>query len=284
MNGRACVIAVLVVLSASERLPGQTPERPDRFDQDSAETSSPTGIAFIASAILPGAGQKYLGSDRWVPFIAVEAWAWVKYLDDRARGKELERAYRDLAWNVARRSTTSARRDSVFTYYEAIKEHDRSGVFDSDPQAEGIQPEPDATTFNGLQWARARALFLRGVPAEPGSPEFEEALAYYRTNAIPDGFSWNWGNSRLEQEQFKETISRSDAAFRDATRMMGVILANHIVSAVDALVQARVKMLNERRIRIGSTLEPGGSNYFWTTTVQIPLHGADRAGHPRTSR
>lgn len=280
---RAIVIGICVLL-ATTTLPAQSPARADRFTSDSSQTSSTAGIAFVASAIVPGAGQKFLHSDRWVPFAAIEAWAWVKYLDNRARGRELEREYRDLAWNVARRITTSTRRDSVFTYYEALKEHDRSGLFDTDPLSAGIQPELDATTFNGIQWTRARALFLRGIPAGPGTQEYEDALAYYRTNAIPEGFTWNWGNSRLEQEQFKETISRSDAAFRSATRMTGVILANHIVSAVDALVQARVKMLNERRIRIGSTLEPSGSTYFWTTTVQIPLHGADRVRNPGTNR
>ena len=279
----ACVFVVLhaLILATAH---AQSPARDDRFPADSVQTSSTTGIAFVASAILPGAGQKYLHSDRWVPFAAIEAWAWVKYLDQRGRARDLEQEYRDLAWNVARRITTSTRRDSVFTYYEAIKDHDRSGSFDMDPQTAGLQPEADPATFNGLQWSRARALFLRGIPAVPGTLEYEQALAYYRTNAIPDGFAWNWGTSRLEQEQFKETISRSDAAFRDATRMMGVILANHIVSAVDALVQARVKMLNEHRIRIGSTLEPNGSTYFWTASVQIPLHGADRVRNPRTNR
>jgi hypothetical protein len=77
---------------------------------------------------------------------------------------------------------------------------------------------------------------------------------------------------------------RSDAAFRTATRMMGVILANHIVSAVDALVLARVKVLSRHGIRIGSTLEPRESTHVWTATVHIPLRGAERAGETRTNR
>jgi hypothetical protein len=225
-----------------------------------------------------------LKSERWVPFIAVEAWAWVRYIDNHRRGRRLETEYRDLAWNVARRITTTTRRDSVFTYYEAIKEHDSSGLFDADPLTEGLQPEENEATFNGIQWRRAKALFLRGIPATPGTPEYEQALAYYRTNAIPEGYTWSWGRSFLEQRAFAETISRSDAAFRDATTMMGVILANHVVSAVDALVQGRVKMLNEHRIRIGSTVQPVGSSYSWTMTVRIPLPGADRVGDSREDR
>lgn len=261
----------------------QMPVRADLFAADTLRESV-GGIAFVASAVMPGAGQFYLKTDRWVPFVAVETWAWVKYLQNKRRGRELEQEYKDLAWDVARRLTTSTRQDSAFTYYEAMGRYDRSGLFDADALTPGLQPEPDSTTFNGTQWRRARGLYLRGIPALPGTTEYENALAYYRANAIPDGYTWSWGNSLLEQRTFQETISRSDAAFRAATRMMGVILANHIVSAVDALVQARVKTLQEHRIRIGSTVEPAGSTYFWTTTVQIPLPGAERVRQPRKNR
>lgn len=256
------------------------------FESDGAVPTSIQGVAFVASAVLPGSGQFYLKSDKWVPFLAVEAWAWVKYLQARKRGDELERNYRDLAWNVARRITTAERRDSAFTYYEAMADARwrTSGLFDADPVAPGLQPEGNEETFNGEQWRRARALFLRGVPATPGTPEFESALSYYRLHAIPDAYLWNWGNSRLEQQAFTETISESDAAFRRGTTMLGVILANHVVSAVDALVMARVRLLDEHRIRVGSSVEPDGSSYLWTTTVRIPLNGAERAGNTRTNR
>jgi hypothetical protein len=279
-------IALIVLIAAASPAGAAAQQRANPF---AADSSGPTGtsvggIAFIASAILPGGGQWYLKTDRWVPFTALEAWAWVKYLQNRQRGKQLEAGYRDLAWNVARRITTSSRKDSVFTYYEEIGKWQQSGLFDVDPLTAGIQPEHDSTTFNGSQWQRARSLFLKGVPATPGSAEYEKALAYYRANAIPEPYLWSWGSNRLEHAEFKETISESDARFRAATRMMGVILANHVVSAVDALVLARVKMLDEHRIRIGSTLEPHRSGYIFTTTVHIPLPGALRVGEPRTHR
>jgi hypothetical protein len=260
-----------------------------RTNTFAADTTTPPGtsvggIAFIASAILPGGGQWYLKTDRWVPFAAVEAWSWVKYLQNRHRGKQLEAGYRDLAWNVARRITTSSRKDSVFTYYEAIGAWQQSGLFDLDPNAAGIQPERDSTTFNGSQWQRARSLFLHGGPPIPGSADYEKALAYYRANAIPDPYLWSWGSNRLEQAEFKETITESDARFRAATRMMGVILANHVVSAVDALVLARVRSLGEHRIRIGSSLEPNHSGYVFTASVQITLPGAQGVGESRTHR
>lgn len=244
---------------------------------EEARFTAHPGIAFFASAVLPGAGQYYVKADRWPPYLAVEGWAWVKYFQRRAHGRRLERHYRDLAWAVARRIGTESRRDSVFTYYEAVGQFRESGLFDANPATSELDPEPDSTTFNGVTWRRARALFLRGgaVP-QPGSVEYERALAYYRVNAIPPGYVWSWRNSDLEHEEFREAISRSDEAFRSGTRMLGVILANHLVSAVDALVLSRVQAISENRIRMGSALEPVGSGYIWMTTVRIPI-GAQSA-------
>ncbi|HET9440424.1 MAG TPA: hypothetical protein VFO52_09645 [Longimicrobiales bacterium] len=273
MKRRIAVAAALLPLFCG-------PLRAQRVER--TEFSAPNaGIAFIASAVLPGAGQYYVKAERWPPYLAVEGWAWMKYLQRRAHGRDMERRYRDLAWSVARRIGTETRRDSVFTYYEAIGQYRESGLYDADPVTSVLDPEPDTSTFNGVTWKRARALFFRGssVP-QPGTPEYERALAYYRANAIPAGYVWSWRNSELEHEEFKEAISRSDEAFRSATRMLGVILANHLVSAVDALVLARVQALSEHRIRLGSALEPAGSGYIWMTTVRIPI-GAHSARIPR---
>jgi hypothetical protein len=264
------VLGLLVMMVSGVQ--AQRPTRHSVF-ADTAITTSTQGVAFVASAILPGAGQYYLKSDRWVPFAAAEVWAWVEYSQHHKTSGRWTQAYRDLAWNVARRFTTSARLDSVWEYYEAMSAWRESGAFDVDAQQAGLQPEIDSTTFNGAQWQRARALFLRGRPPVLGSPEYEQALAYYRSHAIPDLYLWSWANSRLEQQEFVESIGRSDAAYRTATTMMGVILANHLVSAVDALIMARVKTLQEHHIRIGSTVEPGPDHHTWTVRVQIPLSG-----------
>jgi len=280
MRALSCTLALLLIAT---QLGAQRPERDERFATDTASGQSVQGIAFLASAILPGAGQFYLKADRWVPFVAVEAWAWLKYLEHEREAGRLARQYRNLAWDVARRITTSQRKDSVFTYYEAMGHYNASGLFDSEPLTGGLQPELDESTFNGVQWKRARALRGGGSP-QPGTPEYESALAYYRANAIPDDYIWSWGSNRLEHEQFQETIAQSDDAFRASTRMMGVILANHVASAVDALVLARIKLLKEQGVRIGTTLDRESSGDVWMTTIQIPLGGAERARYSRTNR
>ena len=235
-----------------------------------------TGIAFLASAAVPGAGQLYLGEQRWVAYLAVETWSWVTYSRERSRARSLERDYRDLAWRVARRVDAVARRDTSFAYYEAMADtrwHE-SGAFDADPREPGIQPELDTLTYNGRQWQLAREQYLpRGQDLPPGTREYERALEYYRANAIPRGYGWSWGQSNLEQQVFGRMINESDDAFRSATRTLGLILANHVVSAIDALVTARLQAAAEggRQLRIGSELSPAGGSMLWTTTVRFPV-------------
>lgn len=231
------------------------------------------GIGFLASAALPGAGQYYLGSERWVPYLALEAWALVSYVDRHREAVRLEERYRDLAWAVARRVGTGERRDSAFTYYEAIAHYDRSGAFDTNPNLPGIQPELDSLTFNGEQWRRARALFSPGgFDPEPGSPEYSQAMEFYLRNAIPADYSWSWIDSGLQKQVFNRLIDDSDQAFRKASRFLGVILANHLLSAIDALITARLQAAAgaERQFQIGSGITPVGADVRWTATIRIP--------------
>jgi hypothetical protein len=183
------------------------------------------GLALAASAVLPGAGQFLLGNDRWVPYLAVELWSWITFLNRRSDARALAGDYRDLAWFVARRVSVGDRRDTIFEYYEEMTHFAASGTWDSDPETPGVQPELDRTTFNGDQWALARSLLFSGG-------------THFNPGATP---------------------------YRSATNMLGLILVNHIVSAVDALVVGRLQSTpaESRQLRIGSGFERG-------------IHGATR--------
>ena len=254
------VPGVLAAPAAAQRQPavaataGGVPPLP-------AQTRAPLspGRAFLASAIVPGAGQYLQGTDRWVPYVALEVWALVRYATRRADARTLEGRYRDLAWSVARRGgiSTPPRRDSVFEYYEDMTRFGASGAFDADPRSPGTQPERDRETFNGQLWDLAQALFSNDA----------QAIAYYESRAIPPTFAWAWGQSNLEQQVFEELIRESDESFRDATTALGIVLANHMISAVDALVLARVRATagGERRIRLRGGFEAGR----WTHTISF---------------
>ena len=202
--------------------------------------------------------------------MALETWALISYANQRSRGRELEREYRDLAWNVARRISLGPRRDTtVFQYYEDMSETLQSGAFDVDPTLPGVQPELDVLTVNGQRWERAKALYMPGINAQPGSPEYERALQYYKANAIPPSYAWSWADNRLELEHYGRTIDESDRAFRRASRTLGLILANHMVSAIDALVTARLQAAGASNLDFESRLEPAAGSLMFTSTVRV---------------
>lgn len=215
--------------------------------QSVQEQTLTPGRASLLSAILPGTGQRILGQDRWVAYMAAEVWAWAQYLGRRREGRHLQDRYKNLAWLVARRVSSGPRVDGNFEYYEALTQFPSSGAFDIDPDELGIQPEPDPGTFNGSIWELAREIFFLDDPVTPvevGSDQYKKALRYYLSRAYTPTFAWNWSNNTLQQEEFALLIRNSDENLRRGTTMVGVILANHLLSAVDALVTGR--LLQER--------------------------------------
>lgn len=218
------------------------------------------GKAFLLSALLPGAGQRLLGQDRWTAYAAAEIWAWIQFLDKRREGKKLQRRYQDLAWYVARRISSGVRTDAGWDYYEALTQYESSGVYDRDPQEPGVQPETDPSTYNGRIWTLAQEIYLPEdpeIPADEGSKAYMEAVQYYLSRAYKPDLAWNWGANSLHRKEYIDLIRASDENLRHSTTMIGVILANHLLSAVDALVSGRLRMVPPEEPRVAVLLQPG---------------------------
>jgi hypothetical protein len=230
-----------------------------------AGEDSPLSPVFLASAILPGSAQYLMGNDRWVPYAAVELWALISYVQQRRLGRSLEQRYRDVAWQVARRVSVGERRDTVFEYYEAMTQYGSSGGW-----MPGGVPERQDGTFNGELWKLAQALYLpAGQPAPPGSPAYEAAVQYYLNRAIPPGYAWAWGGNNLEQQVFADLIIESDAAFRSATRYAGIVVANHVVSAVEAFITSRLRQLSGDALRLETGPVRYGGAGGWEYGVRV---------------
>lgn len=228
---------------------------------------------FALSAVVPGAGQYALGIDRWVPYLALEIWGWIRYLGARSEAESLQDDYRDLAWFVARRVSVGPRRDGDFEYYEALTRYRASGAFDADPGRRGLQPEADEGTFNGSTWALARAIFFPSGDEEPGpgTTPYERALDYYRERAVDARFAWDWGPNAPEQDVFANQIRKSDEAFREATILLGVIVGNHFISAVDALVTAKLRESGSpvRSARLRAFALPSAPGGAWGLELRL---------------
>jgi hypothetical protein len=223
-----------------------------------------------ASLLVPGLGQRMLGQRRAWVYAGLELVGWALYVERRRAGGDFRDRYRDLAWDVAR-IQAGPRVDGAFSYYETLTEWTRSGAFDADAGSPGLQPESDATTFNGSIWQRASGLFLPDGPGVPtNDPGYVRALEYYTERAYGPDFLWDWTGTGDARRDFGELIHESDERFRQATNLVGAVLANHVVSAIDAYLSARGL---GARLDVGVAPSPHSQEPRWTGHVTVRAPG-----------
>ncbi|HET7790534.1 MAG TPA: hypothetical protein VFK78_07025 [Gemmatimonadales bacterium] len=224
---------------------------------DSAAARRRFWIRPVASLVLPGAGQLLAHEDRGAIYLAAEALVLSEFLRLSGTGRTQGNRFRDLAYLVARRGFASVRRDTVFEYYEQMERFSASGAFDTD-SGPAFVPEPDATTYNGAVWLLARETFWAdpNTPPDPTSPEYQRALRFYEQRAVGPEFLWSWKDAGLQWQEYRGVIAESDNAYRRAQNQLGLLLANHLVSAVDALISSRLTTALGRRADVSAALGP----------------------------
>lgn len=198
----------------------------------------------LASAVVPGAGQARLGQDRFVAYAAMEGYLWIRYLTDARAGGAARRRYRDLALRVSRSQFPGPKPVGDFEYYERMEDWVASGAFDLDPGTDGVQPESDTTTYNGALWLLARRTYWAApnAPPPPGSAPESAAMAFYLRSAVRPEFAWSWRGAPLQHDEYRGRIRASNEAFRRAAHDIGAVLANHLLSTVDAYVSMRLRV------------------------------------------
>jgi hypothetical protein len=202
----------------------------------------PPWWAPLASAAVPGGGQAVLGQKRWLPYLALEVWAWLQYIDVRREGGRRRREYQLLARDVARSRFPGPYPVGDFEYYEHMLKNAESGAFDVLPGGD-VDPETDTATYNGRRWLDARRLFWEDPDnaPPPGSPAYVSAIDFYEVNAIHPEYRWSWRLAKVEYDVFRRTIVRSNVAYKRSVEYLGVIIANHALSSVDAFVTLRLR-------------------------------------------
>lgn len=210
---------------------------------DSATTAARARLWLppLASLVVPGSGQLITGRDRGLVYIAAEVYLLSRYVQLLQDGHHGSSRYRELAFTVAQRGFATARRDTVFEYYETLERFTASGVFDRNPTG-AFTPEDDPSTYNGTVWLLAQRTFWPDPthPPAPGTQPYIDAINFYRAHAIGPNYQWSWQDAPLEQEEYRATIRASDNAFRNAQNQLGLLLANHLASAIDALISSRL--------------------------------------------
>ncbi|HYN81229.1 MAG TPA: hypothetical protein VES88_06980 [Gemmatimonadaceae bacterium] len=218
--------------------------------------------ATLASAVIPGAGQALLKSGRAFIYAGVEALGWIRYSRQESDGNRFRDRYRELS-RVARAAFNPAGPGGDWDYYERMEKFAASGAYDRVPGGD-LDPEADPATYNGSIWLLARQTYWRDpdAPPAPSSPEFQSALAFYRTRAVPTDLQWSWIGAAEGFQQYRRSVSASNAAFKRAEQTAGLIIANHILSAVDAYVSVRMRFSRDGRsgTRLGFTLLVPGAH------------------------
>ncbi len=212
----------------------------------------------LASLIIPGMGQLMAHQDRGAVYIAAEVYLLSRYLQLDHQARVGAHRYQDLAFDVARHAFSPMLRDTMFEYFEQMERFTESGSYDTGP-GPAFVPESDPATYNGSVWLLARRTFWAdsNVPPDPTSPQYLRALQFYQARAIGPNFQWSWRNHSLEHEVFRDYIGRSDNAFRRAQNQVGLLLANHVLSAVDALISARMSAAAGRGASMRTSVIPG---------------------------
>lgn len=199
------------------------------------------GEAFVASLLLPGLSQYRQGNHRWIAYAGIEVLFAVRYLNARADTRELRTAYRDFAWTKARLGVSARpRRDGDFEYYERLSRWAASGAWDADPRRDGLQPESDPATYNGSVWALAGEIFNVDPSNPEGSSGYPRALEYYRERGYGPPLLWEWRGGGGDRDVFRGMIEDSDRRARDARLALWIVLGNHLLSAIDGFVTARL--------------------------------------------
>jgi hypothetical protein len=245
--GLALVVAIVQPAAAAQRM-------------DTTAASRRVPLRPLASLLVPGAGQLMARQDRGAVYLAAEIYLVSRFLQLDGEASRDANRFRSLAYDVARRGFNRSRRDTVFEYFEQMERFPESGRYDADP-GPAFAPEPDTRTYNGSVWLLARRTFWDdpNVPPDPTSLRYINAVQFYQSRAVGPAFQWSWRDHSLEHEIFRETIRRSDDGFRRAQTQVGLILANHVVSAVDALISSRLAAAAGRPAALHTSVGPHGA-------------------------
>jgi hypothetical protein len=173
--------------------------------------------ALGSSLVLPGWGQRYVGSDlKSKVFFGAEVGFWSALLVFRKQAGWREDDFRLLAQVEAGADLT----DKDERYYDVV----------------------------GFYESREEYNKLGGV--------YNRTQEYYPDNSF---YFWKW-SSESERERYRELKNDSKTYYRNADFALGLLLANHVLSAVDAYFAAK---RHNRRVGSG----------FWGVDLRMPETG-----------
>lgn len=250
-------------MAASPSLLAQAADGEDdqMSSEDPMDTGPTPGKALLLSALLPGSGQYYAGNKtRAAVFGGVEALGWGLYLSSNAKGHDLEDEFR-------------ARADTTWHVWDYL-------TWLSSTISKGSNKTHALPCSSFVVEAGSAAPIGQALGGCSGS----EVQQYYELIGKYDQFIAGWSddvvNSRGDSVLYTEIDSTvnyqsatrleyetqrddSNKFLKRATNLAGLILVNHVFSAIDASRVARARAQGvdaatlERRIRLAFYMGAG---------------------------
>jgi hypothetical protein len=182
------------------------------------------GVAFLLSALLPGAGQLYNGNRRGYLFLGVEAASWfarLSYLDASDRKEEDYQAFANRHWSYPRF-------------------HDTAGE-------------------DGCLWTGEADSLIQVIQGEDETEYYEEIASSDTYRCGWDDFSEHYDPTdpdRLSprRAEFREQREKANQLQDRANLAVAALVLNRIVSAVDAFRVARSRQPEASDFRLESRL------------------------------
>ena len=224
------------------------------------------GRALLLSAILPGAGEFYAGSKKKAAvFFGIEAITVGLYFSWKGKGDDIEKEFRAVAdahWNpetyVAWRGRTRAQRSNSFTHAMPCSSH--------------VEIIAQAVSFGDCSSSEVQQYYeLLGKYDQfvAGWDDLKFVDSDSPVSSYNDVDSVETVHSELRMDYEKQR-NDSNKYLKRASNLTGLILVNHVISAIDAARTARLRSQGadaarlERRVRFLVTMHQGSQG-------QVPM-------------
>ncbi|MFA4908006.1 MAG: hypothetical protein WC602_07055 [archaeon] len=203
------------------------------------------GLAFVLSAVLPGAGEFYAGAKwRAAAFFGVEAFCWSMYFNRQSTGKDIEKQYKKYAddnWNLFRWFDNCQNGSELEQDYFGLGGSHNIRVY-----------------YNGTEYIVNDSLSLK-VPeywflAKTGEMTPVKDRDYYENIGKYDQFGNGWKDydislidttlenplkTSAKREKYLTQRYNSNQALKMATNFATAIMFNHLFSAFHAQIAAK---------------------------------------------
>ncbi len=187
--------------------------------------------AFLLSAIVPGTGEFYSGSKRGIVFISAEAAFWISYFVLHRRADEINDSYLD-----------AVRKNIRFEEDSPVKSTDTWTLEDFEHATQSDNWHYVYTENNGKPIPRVGKFYWSDAEATKDEPAGELV-----------------NNSKLRQQAYKTRMS-ANKKYKQAKIGLGLVVANHVVSAIDARILAINRNKRDTKISIQHNIFPSGES------------------------